>query len=226
MLSLIIPAYNEGGRIRETLTNYFDFIKKNKLRKDIEIIIVLNDCTDNTEEVIDKFKVKKILLNKKGKGIAVMEGFKQATGEFIGFTDADGSANLKDIYKFFKILSNSDYDGIVGERESSRKFVSSYLFKRLVHLLFDLKIKDTQCAVKIFKNETAKLISNRCKQTGWIFDIDVLLICKNYKKKLLQLPVKWEVKDGSNMSFAQGMKSAWEVIKYSGEMQRFPQLGD
>lgn len=45
-LSIIIPAYNEEKRIKKTLDDISNFLYTNKIK--FEIIIVANNCTDNT----------------------------------------------------------------------------------------------------------------------------------------------------------------------------------
>jgi len=212
-LSLIIPAYNEENRIRKTLERYTSYFDTKKLA--YEIIVVLNKCTDNTEKIVDEFKLEKIVLDRKGKGLAVMEGFKKAKGKFIGFTDADGSASPEEFYRLYKALDdNIRANGIVGIRKG-HYYLSSFLFKSLVWFLFNLGgIKDTQCAVKIFDKETAKMLSFYCIEPGWTFDIELLHLCKEDKRNLMQVPITWEVVEGSKLSFGQGVLSAIELILY------------
>ena len=91
MLSIIIPAYNEENRIKPTLQAYLDFFKD----KDIEIIVIMNGCTDNTLEVVRSLNSPKInyinIPEAIGKGGAIIEGFKIAKGNLISYVDADNS---------------------------------------------------------------------------------------------------------------------------------------
>src|SRR3989344_2149339 len=92
-LSIIIPAYNEEKRISRTLEYYISFFSRNI--KDFEIIVVLNGCKDHTLAIVKKFinknKNVKYLDFKEaiGKGAAIVEGFKKARGDLVGFIDAD-----------------------------------------------------------------------------------------------------------------------------------------
>src|SRR3989344_5442103 len=92
-LSIVIPAYNEEKRIGRTLDNYLNFFSK-KIRN-FEIIVVLNGCKDNTFDIVKRFikksnKIRYLIFKENiGKGGAIVEGFKTARGDLIGFVDAD-----------------------------------------------------------------------------------------------------------------------------------------
>ena len=106
-LSIIIPAYNEQSRIGRTLSQYLRFYDE-IYRDNFELIVVLNGCRDNTLDVVKDFTLKypqlKFVDIKEaiGKGGAVIEGFKLAQGDLIGFTDADNATIAPEFYKLIK----------------------------------------------------------------------------------------------------------------------------
>jgi len=58
MISIVIPAYNEEKRISKILENYgafFEEKKRNKEIKNFEILVVINNTTDKTEENVKRF---------------------------------------------------------------------------------------------------------------------------------------------------------------------------
>jgi cellulose synthase/poly-beta-1,6-N-acetylglucosamine synthase-like glycosyltransferase len=91
-VSFIVPAYNEGKTIADTIEHIFSINYKKIVQ-----VIVINDCsTDNTKQVVEKMKKKypQIVLinNEKNLGNAGRSknvGLKYATGELIAFVDAD-----------------------------------------------------------------------------------------------------------------------------------------
>ena len=97
-ICIVIPAYNEEKRIGKTLEEYGAFFTNLK-NKDFQyqILVVINNTKDKTEEVVKNIskKYKEInYLNLKpgGKGFAIIEGFKWAIKkdfDLIGFVDAD-----------------------------------------------------------------------------------------------------------------------------------------
>ena len=83
-LSIVVPAYNEEKRIGRTLEEYCKYFrgKKNEL-KSFEILVVLNNCRDNTLEIVKekklKFKeIRYLNFQQGGKGFAITEGFKDS----------------------------------------------------------------------------------------------------------------------------------------------------
>ena len=54
-ISIIIPAYNEEKRIENTLKEYCEFFKG---KMDFEILVVINNTTDKTEEIVKKYAKK------------------------------------------------------------------------------------------------------------------------------------------------------------------------
>ncbi len=225
-LSIIIPAYNEEKRILPTLNNYYQFFKK-QLNNDFEMIIIPNNCSDNTLMVVRKFskgknQIKFFNISRySGKGGAVIKGFELASGDYIGFTDADGSTNAENFFKLYKNIKN--FDGIIASRKikgalikpprRKTQNISSFLFNKLVRLLFNLKYYDTQCGAKLFTKKTAKFLTKNYTETGWIFDVDLLYLCKKNNLKILEYPIQWTDKENSKLSFLQGINSIFKLVK-------------
>ncbi len=225
-LSIIFPAYNEENRILPVLKKFQTYFNK-KLKNNFEMIIIPNNCSDNTSSIVKKFCSKNNdakffeIKNYSGKGGAVMKGFALAKGNFIGFVDSDKSTSPKEFFKLYSNIAN--YDGIIGSRKikgakvipkrSIGKKINSLLFGIFVKLLFNLKYKDTQCGAKIFKKKIAKEFTKNLIETGWIFDINLLKICKDKNYEVLEFPINWKDDDGSHISFIDGIKSIFYIFK-------------
>lgn len=226
-LSIIIPAYNEEKRILKTLEEYNNFFK-NLLKNNFEIIVIPNNCNDNTLKIVQDFAKKNSHLRifnisgYSGKGGAVMKGFELAKGDFIGFTDADNSTNPENFFKLYKNIKK--FDGIIASRRikgaiisPKRKLsqeLSSLMFNKIVNLLFNLKYYDTQCGAKLFTKKTTRLLIKNYRENGWIFDVDLLVICRKNNKKILEYPIQWKDNEGSKLTFLDGIKSVIGVFKY------------
>ena len=109
-VSIIIPFYNPGKYFDKCLNSIV-----NQSLSDIEIILV-NDCsTDNSEKIAIEYarKDKRIKLLKnsenKGQGYSRNKGIKEASGKYIGFVDADDFIDAEmyeQLYKNAEILKS------------------------------------------------------------------------------------------------------------------------
>ena len=198
MLSIIIPAYNEESRIKPTLEAYLDFFKG----KDIELIVVMNGCTDNTLQVVQSIKdqrIKYLNLNTPGKGSAIIQGFKIASGDLISYVDADNSTTPEFLNKLLENME--DYDCVMGSRylKDSKIIIKQPISRRmlsrgfniLVRTVLNLKYKDTQAGAKIFKREAIGSILENFKTHGWAFDVNILYKIKKKGFTIKEIPIKW-----------------------------------
>ena len=209
-LSLVIPAYNEEARIESVVKNICDQFPGQ------EIIVVCNGCIDNTADLLNSLRSRyqqiKVLNfpQKLGKGGAIIEGFKIAQGQRIGFADADDSVEPSDIKKLFDALDNSDgviaSRRLVGSKITShqpiiRRF-SSKAFNIIVRALFNLEYKDTQCGVKVFRREALKDVLGSLSATGFEFDVELLWKLKKRGYRTVEFPVTWKHAEGSTFRLA------------------------
>ena len=227
-LSLIMPAYNEEKRILPVLQDYYSYFKEN-FGTDFEIIVVPNNCSDNTFQVVNTFSKNKpeiMILDIPyyvGKGGAVMRGFKIASGNYIGFVDADKSTSPIEFLKLYDNIGN--YHGIIASRKikgavvyPKRKItqnISSLIFNLKTRFLFGLKYKDTQCGAKLFRKKVAKFLVDNYSEYGWIFDVNLLYLCKKNSIKILEYPIFWtDHVQYSKLSLLEGIKAMIELLKY------------
>jgi glycosyltransferase involved in cell wall biosynthesis len=108
-VSLIIPAYNEEKYIGKCLQSIADQIEKPD-----EIIIVDNNCIDNTIEIAKRFNVKIIKEKKQGMIYARNAGFNAAKGDILAKTDGDAILPPDWIFKIKKAFKDSALGGLAG----------------------------------------------------------------------------------------------------------------
>jgi len=213
-ISIIIPAYNEEKRIGDTLENYSEYFSKAlKIKKlgDYEILVVINNTKDKTEEIVKTFqkrnsRINYLNLKQGGKGNAVLRGFEEILKkdfDLIGFVDADMATPAKEFFKLAENIGNSD--GIIANRYLSgskihpplsfRRLLVGKIFNYLVRMLFLLPYTDTQCGAKIFSVAASNEIVKTSIISNWAFDVDLLynLYKKGYMIK--QLSTEWYERD-------------------------------
>src|SRR3989338_4269084 len=107
-LSLVIPCYNEEDGLTELLKNDLSYID--------EIIVVDNNCTDNTIKIADNYGCRVIEEKKRGYGAAYKRGLKNASNEIIVTMDGDNTYPLSEVKRLVKILVERNLDFISASR--------------------------------------------------------------------------------------------------------------
>jgi glycosyltransferase involved in cell wall biosynthesis len=220
-LSIIIPAYNEEKRLPQTLEEYSSFFSK-RFNRDFEIILVPNNCTDRTIPVAEEFQrkfpqIKVHPSKKKGKGNAIIEGFRIARGELMGFVDADNSTKPPQFYELIEKIK--DNDGIIASRwmegarisrkQPLRRRIASRGFNFLVRTFFGISIKDTQCGAKLFKSQAIKKVLPSLGISDWGFDIDLLYHLKKNHFKFIEIPTIWHDSPNSKLKIG---KTSFQML--------------
>lgn len=204
-ISIVIPAYNEERVISGTLSAYHKFFSG--AGADFELIVVSNNCSDSTPELAKKFSRGRrsvlclSLPYYTGKGGAVLEGMKKASGGVVCFADADGSTGPRDIMMLAQVVRQG-CDAAVGSRAVKGSIITKwqplprralgFFFRSIVDLLFGLGIRDTQCGAKAFSRRAVDLFTGSNIAKGFEFDVQLLWICKRNGLSINEVGVKWE----------------------------------
>jgi len=212
-LSIIIPAHNEADRLPAVLRDYAQLFTS-RLGHDFEILVVANYCTDDTatqaREIAREYPQIRVIdePDRVGKGGAIILGAKAATGDWIGFVDADGATPPAEFARLYEVSKRAD--GVIASRwlpganvTASQKWLrqlSSRLFNFATRLLLGLKYKDTQCGAKIFKAEAWRKILPNIGITRFAFDVDILFQLKRQKYRILEEPTEWKDVAGSKVN--------------------------
>ena len=201
-LSIVIPAYNEGERIYENLLEMSKLLSS--FVTDYEMIVVNDGSKDNTEVEIRRASetVKNIVpagyqMNR-GKGGAIKEGVKCATGDYIAFLDADMDSSPMHLKDFLAKMEETSATAVIGSKMHKdskvnyplpRKIMSLGYFL-LLKMLFRLNIKDTQTGVKLFEADALKKVMRQVSTDGFAYDIEILaLICAS-GGTIVEMPIE------------------------------------
>lgn len=211
-LSLVIPCYNEAfrGSGSTNLTSRLKLLRAelHQYGNDIEVIFS-DDCSvDNSVDRINSFILANDLKNWRvitaeengGKGSAIMRGFEVASGEYIGFMDADLSTHMNFLHTiFYKLSPDACYiasryakGSIIMNKRPFERRVLSHGCRAVTKLLFHLWVSDTQCGFKVFPAEFIRRNLRYMFPSRWLLDIELLLLARNHLLTIKEIPVIWE----------------------------------
>lgn len=166
LISIIIPVYNGEKTLNKTLESIAAQTYKN-----IEVIIVNDGSTDNTEKVFERFVTKNnlnntyLFVNQKNQGApsARNHGARKARGDFLFFCDADAILKKDALEKMLQALSENT--------QASYVYSSFYWGKKL----FKLWPFDAERLKKMPYIHTMALIRReKFPENGWDEDIKKL----------------------------------------------------
>src|SRR5450631_1516818 len=100
-ISIVIPAYNEAENIERTVSSLLD---QTMPKSEYEIVVVDNNSTDNTWEIISRLPVKAVKQIMQGCGPAKQKGLEEAAGDYILNADGDVFYPREWVYRMSKPL--------------------------------------------------------------------------------------------------------------------------
>ena len=218
-LSIIIPAYNEEGRLPDTLKKIIAWMKAMPFA--VEILVVENGSQDRTTEIAESyaehFDNVIVLHSSKGKGAAVREGMLHGKGEYLFICDADLSMPIAEIENFLRLCADG-YDIVIGSREApgARRYDEPFhrhfigrVFNAIVRFLAVPDFDDTQCGFKLFRREVAREVFMRQTISGWTFDVEVIFLALRHGYRVAEVPINWYFNPDSRVSI---LKDTWQMF--------------
>lgn len=206
LLSIVIPAYNEALRLGRSLERIRHYLETKSFAS--EVIVVDDGSTDAQEAVLNEagrpFPSLRMIRNERnhGKGYSVRRGVLEARGEFVLFTDADLSAPIDEADKLLSELKLNQADAAVGSRALQRQLIGIHqpamreyggrFFNLIVRLATGLKVRDTQCGLKLFRRATTRHAFELLRVEGFGFDPELLFLIQRLGGKIIEVPVRWD----------------------------------
>ncbi len=217
-IALVVPAHNEASRIGAMLDAYDNYFSQ---KKDLRMhyIVVLNGCTDNTLEVVQKRQLSTIQiidLPEAGKGLAIKAGFQAALkgdADLIGFVDADMATQPQQFDDLITHLDNDD--GIIASRymkdskiypprPAIKEWGRRLVYQPLVWVLFGMRFKDYQCGAKLFRKKVIERVTPQLTMRQWAFDVELLYLCKRDGFTIKEWPTTWHDQADSKLKIKSG----------------------
>jgi hypothetical protein len=214
--SIVVAAYNES----RTFPVLMDaLLKKSTPGVDREIVVIESNSTDGTRELAkqyqDRPEVKLVLQDKPlGKGHAIREGFRHATGDIVLIQDADLEYDLNDYDALLAPILSHRALFVLGTRHAGdwkmRRFAEQKVlatglnlghafFTGLINILFRQNMTDPFTMFKVFRRDCLFGLAFQCNRFDFDHELVIKLVRKGYRP--LEIPVNY-----CSRSFREGKK--------------------
>jgi len=224
LLTIVVPAYNEAGRIEESLGEIRRYIESKNFP--VELVVVDDGSTDQTVDIVSQFPEIRLLSNgrNRGKGFTVRHGALEARGKYTLFTDADLSAPIGEADELLKALESTSADAAISSRALRRELIGVHqpwrrelagrCFNLLVRLFTGLRLHDTQCGFKLFRGETTRRAFELQCVERFGFDPELLFLVERLGGgKVVEVPVRWNDSPGTKVRFLRdSVGMFWDLV--------------
>lgn len=205
-ITILIPCHNEEKGIGTVIdTVPLRFLKK--MGYQTEIIVINNNSTDRTAQIAEKRGTKVIVEEKKGKGHAILTGFKSVSGDtkFVVMLDGDNTYKSKEIPRLIEPLMNDFCDIVMGSRlggkmkKNSLRFrnrVVNWLYTFLVRQFYRANTTDVLTGFFAWKKEVIDRLIPHLNAEGFEIEMEMITKMKRLGFEMYSVPITYDQREG------------------------------
>lgn len=219
-LSVVIPAYNEAGRIGPGLRHAVDYLRRRGVS--YELLVVDDGSRDATVEVAEGFAAEgvKVLRHERnrGKGGAVKTGVLASRGGRVLLSDADFSTPIEEVEKLEARLAGSPVvlgsravaGAEVQQRQPFYREIMGKTFNRVIRLFGVRGLRDTQCGFKLLQGDVARSLCAAMTIDGFAYDVELVWLAQRRGLPVAEVGVVWVNSPDSRVS---PIRSSLEMLR-------------
>ena len=224
LLSVIVPVFNEEKTIEQIISEI-----RNSGIKSIELIIVDDGSTDSTSNILKKNKnnVNILILKEKneGKGSALREGIKRATGEIVIIQDADLEYDPKEYSKLIAPIIDGRADVVYGSRfmgsDAHRvvyfwHFAANNLLTLFSNIFTNLNLSDMESCYKVFRREIIQSI--KIEENSFGIEPEITAKIAKKKVRIYEVGISYHgrtYEEGKKIGLKDAFQAVWAIVKYN-----------
>ncbi len=217
-LSVVIPCYNEEKSIPLILSRFKNVI----LRDDVELILVNNGSTDNSENVIKSHlsqypfaRTEKVLVNQ-GYGFGILSGIKAAKGDYIAWTHADMQTDPNDTIKALELIEKAPLPQktfVKGKRKNRRLADGIFTFGMSVFetIYLGAWLNDINAQPNLFHRSFIESWEN--PPYDFSLDLYAFYMARKYNLAIIRFPVLYEKRRYGHSHWNFGWHSKYKFIR-------------
>ena len=197
-ISIVMPVYNDEKFIGDSIERAIEIL--DMMFEDYELIVVDDGSTDDTGKIIVRYDatiMPVLLCENRGKGAAFMAGVKRATHEYVVMLDSDLQIEPYELDPFFKLMNIYNADVVIGNKRHDYsiteyppvRWLVSNTYNFMCRMLFGIRVRDTQCGLKLFKRSALLRVMPRLLVKRFAFDIELIVALQRKGIRIIDAPV-------------------------------------
>ncbi|MCC6239720.1 MAG: glycosyltransferase family 2 protein [Phycisphaerales bacterium] len=230
-VSIVIPVYNE----QETIQELIDLVVRAALPEGLDReIICVNDCSrDNTSRKLDElpglfpgcsFQIVHKPRNE-GKGAALRDGFRLASGDVVLIQDADLEYDPSDYRKLLQPIVADRADVVYGSRfigEPHRVLyywhsLGNKLLTTLSNMFTNLNLTDMEVCYKVFRKSVLDQIDLVCNRFGFEPEVTAKIAKIRPRIRIFEVGISYygrSYEEGKKITWKDGIKAILTIIRF------------
>jgi O-antigen/teichoic acid export membrane protein len=216
--SLVIPCHNGGETLEANVRSSRDVLQG--LNRPYEVIVVSDGSTDGSDRATYEADAPVTVVryaHRQGKGMALRVGMTGARGKYVAFIDSDGDLDATELRSFLTIMELYQPELVIGSKRHPLSDVSypftrrvmSWLYQRLVHVLFGLNVRDTQTGMKLIRRDVLDKVLPRMLEKRFAFDLEFLVVARRLGfKRVFEAPVRLDHRFSSTIN----LRAAFRIL--------------
>ena len=203
-VDVVIPVYNEVKVLEQSVMTTLDLFEKNP-QYDWRVVIADNGSNDGTSELArsldERFeRVKALVLEVKGRGLALREAWLTSDAQIVSYMDVDLSTDILHLPELVAMVAERGCDVAIGSRLAKgsktdrqlKREITSRGYVALIRMTFPrLRISDAQCGFKALNRRAVEATVPFIENRMWFFDTEMLILAQQAGLKICELPVRW-----------------------------------
>lgn len=193
-LTIFFPCYNEEGNVVRVTRAAVEAGRQ--IADELEVLIVNDGSRDRTGEIAEQLAAEipevRVVHNQpnRGYGGALQRGFREARGNWIFYTDGDGQFSFDELPQLLPLLETHDVVSCyrINRQDSLLRKINAFAWTVLVNALFRLRLRDIDCAYKIYPRTFIERITLHSQ--GALIDTEMLAKARNLGLSIAQIGVR------------------------------------